>query len=123
MPETDPHDEVQEDGWLADYRRTVERLRGETEAEFGSQPMPPEALSVIALAIVSLPLLALLLPPVPLEPTVWQVGFALLAVWLAAFRIQSVRYARFHELWQRKVVAHVAQSSAAADAGLRQGRY
>ena len=47
-------------------------------AELGRQPMPPEALSAIALAVTSVPLVALLLPPVPIEPQVWQVGLALI---------------------------------------------
>ena len=75
MTELDPTDDVsRDDDWLADYRRAVEQLRGETVAELGRQPMPPEALSAIALAITSLPLVALMLPPIPVEPQVWQVG-------------------------------------------------
>ena len=101
-----------EEGWLGDYRRAVERLRGEAVAEFGGQPMPPEAMSAIALALTALPLVALMLPVVPMEPKVWQVALALVAAWSAAFRIQSVRYARFHELWQRKVKAHTAKAVA-----------
>ena len=82
-------------------------------AEFGRQPMPPEKLSVIALAMAALTIIALLLPPIPVEPQVWQVGIALVVVWLATFRIQSVRYARFHEHWQRKVLAHTAAATVA----------
>ena len=63
-------DRPRDDDWLAGYRRAVEQLRGETVAELGRQPMPPEALSAIALAITSVPLVALLLPPVPIEPQV-----------------------------------------------------
>jgi hypothetical protein len=116
MPETLPTDDVsREGGWLADYRRAVEQLRGETVAELGRQPMQPEAFSAIALAVASLPMVALMLPPVPVEPQVWQVGLALLVVWLATFRIQSVRYARFHEHWRRKVVAHAATVAPGAE--------
>jgi hypothetical protein len=110
---------VREGGWLADYRRAVEQLRGETVAELGRQPMPPEALSAIALGVAALPMVALMLPPIPIEPQVWQVGLALVAVWLATFRIQSVRYARFHEHWRRKVVAHTAVACAAGAEDLR----
>ena len=67
-------------------------------------------MSAIALASTSLPMVALMLPPVPVEPQVWQVGLALLVVWLAAFRIQSVRYARFHEA----LAAQGARAHAAA---------
>jgi hypothetical protein len=113
-----------EGGWLADYRRAVEQLRGETVAELGRQPMPPEALSAIALAVAALPIIALMLPPIPLELKVWQVGLAMVAVWLATFRIQSIRYARFHERWRRKVVAHTAVVCAAGadDLGFLQRR-
>ena len=102
-----------ETSYLDDYRAAVERLRGETVAEIGGQPMPPETLSMIAVTVASLPLVALMLPAVPVEPKVWQVGLALFAVWLAAFRIQSLRYARFHERWQRKVAAHHAAAAMA----------
>ena len=105
-------DRPRDDDWLAGYRRAVEQLRGETVAELGRQPMPPEALSAIALAITSVPLMALLLPPVPIEPQVWQVGLAMTIVWLASFRIQSVRYARFHDRWRRKVVGLAAAAAA-----------
>jgi hypothetical protein len=112
-------DRWRDDDWLADYRRAVERLRGETAAELGGQPMPPEALSAIALAVASVPLLALLLPPVPVEPQVWQIGLAMAVVWLAAFRIQSVRYARFHDRWRRKVVGLSAAAVAPGHEDLR----
>lgn len=104
---SDPHfsDDAPRDSWLDEYRRSVERLRGETAEELGGQPMQPEALSAIALALASLPLVALLLPTIPVEPKVWQVALALVAVWGTAFRIQSARYARFHTRWQGKVVA------------------
>jgi hypothetical protein len=116
MSDTDPIDDAsREGGCLADYRRAVERLRCETVAELGREPMPPEALSAIALAVVSLPLVALMLPSIPVEPEVWQVGVALVAVWLGAFRIQSVRYARFERHWQRKVVAHAAAAASTAE--------
>jgi hypothetical protein len=112
-------DRPRDGDYLADYRRAVEQLRGETVAELGRQPMPPEALSAIALAVASLPLAALILPPVPVEPQVWQVGLALLVVWLAAFRIQSARYARFHEHWRRKVVRLAAVSAGPGAEDLR----
>ena len=108
-----PDEGLRDGGWLADYRRAVEQLRGETVAELGRQPMPPEALSAIALAVTALTIIALLLPPIPVEPQVWQVGIALVVVWLATFRIQSVRYARFHEHWRRKVLAHTAAATVA----------
>ena len=111
LPDEGPRD----GGWLADYRRAVEQLRGETVAELGRQPMPPEALSAIALAVTALTIIALLLPPIPVEPQVWQVGIALVVVWLGAFRIQSVRYARFHEHWRRKVLAHAATVAPGAE--------
>jgi hypothetical protein len=120
MTELDRTDDRPRDhDWLADYRRAVERLRGETAAELGGQPMPPEALSAIALAVASVPLVALMLPPVPLQPQVWQVGLALAIVWLGAFRIQSVRYARFHDRWRRKVVGLAAASAAPGHEDLR----
>ncbi len=90
---------------LADYRATVERLRGETAAEFGGQPMPPEKLSMIATAVASLPLVALLLPTSPVEPEVWHLAGAQALVWFAAFRIQSPRYRRFMDMWRGKVAA------------------
>lgn len=99
-----PTDSAFHDG-LADYRATVERLRGETAEEFGGQPMPPEKLSMIATAIVSLPLVALLLPTCPLEPQVWHLAGAQALVWCAAFRIQSPRYHRFMSAWRGKVAA------------------
>ena len=37
-------DAATDDGALADFRRTVERLRSETISELGRQPMPPEKL-------------------------------------------------------------------------------
>jgi hypothetical protein len=112
-------DRLRDGDWLAGYRCAVEQLRGETVAELGRQPMPPEALSAIALAVSLLPLVVLLLPPVPVEPKVWQVGLALLIVWLAAFRIQSVRYARFHECWRRKIVELAAAAAAPGPEDLR----
>jgi hypothetical protein len=120
MSDLDPADDnLREGGWLADYRRAVEKLRGETVAEFGGQPMPPEALSAIAVALTSLPLVAMMLPTVPVEPTMWEVGLALLAVWLGAFRIQSVRYGRFQRHWRQKVAAFAAAASAPGAEDLR----
>jgi hypothetical protein len=109
MSDPDPAEELSRDsGCLAEYRRTVEQLRGETVAELGAQPMAPEKVSMIAIAVVSLPLVALLLPMIPVKPEVWQVCLALVVAWLAAFHIQSARYQRFHAHWQRKVVAYNA---------------
>lgn len=99
----DPH---RDEGCLAEYRAVVARLHDETEAELGGQPMSPEKLSMIAVALASLPLVALLLPTVPLEPQVWQVAAAEIAVWLAAFRIQSLRYDRFDARLRRKIALH-----------------
>ena len=107
-----PDGSLRAGGWLAEYRRSVEMLRWETVAEVGRQPMPPEALSAIALAVAAAAMLALLLPPIPVEPRFWQVCLALSVVWLGAFRIQSQRYARFHDCWRRKVVAHTAAATA-----------
>ena len=115
MSESPSNDDILQDGGcLADYRRAVETLRSETVAELGRQPMQPEALSAIALAVVSLPLVALMLPSVPVAPQVWHVAAALVGVWLATFRIQSARYARFHAHWQRKVLAHATQVAGSA---------
>ena len=106
-----------ETSYLDDYRAAVERLRGETVAEVGGQPMAPETASMLAVLIAALPLIALLHPAVPLEPHGWQDGLALLFVWLAAFRIQSLRYARFHARWRRKVAAHNAEEVRAVARG------
>ena len=97
-----------ETSYLDDYRAAVERLRGETVAEIGGQPMPPEKLSMFAVMIASLPLVALMHPAIPVEPHGWQDGLALFAVWLVAFRVQSLRYARFQARWHRKIAAHHA---------------
>ena len=105
-------DSLADTNYLADYRAAVERLRGEAAAEVGGQPMLPEALSTIAVMLASLPLLATFLPAIPLEPNGWQQAGALFVVWLVAFRIQSQRYARFHDCWRRKVVAHTAAAIA-----------
>ena len=114
-------DALWDQGYLADYRETVERLRGETVAELGCQPMLPEKLSMIATAVACLPLVALLLPAVPVEPNVWQVGVVQFAVWITAFQIQRLRYARFHEVWQQKVAAYAADPQPAARRGPRGG--
>lgn len=115
MPESNSSDDLARDGGcLADYRRAVETLRSETVAELGRQPMQPEALSAIALGAVSLPLVAMMLPAMPVEPQVWQVAAALVAVWLGTFRIQSARYARFHAHWERKVLALAAETARTA---------
>jgi hypothetical protein len=102
-------EELAETSYLDDYRAAVERLRGETVAEVGGQPMAPETASMLAVLIASLPLLALLHPAIPLQPHVWQHGSALLVVWVLAFRVQSLRYARFHARWHRKIAAHHAE--------------
>jgi hypothetical protein len=91
---------------LGDYRAAVDRLREETEAELGGQPMPPEKLSMIATAVAALPLVGLLLPVAPVELATWQVGLVLALVWTASFRLQCGRYDRFEARWNRKVLAH-----------------
>jgi hypothetical protein len=48
--------------------------------------MPPEKLSMFAVMIASLPLMAMLHPAVPLEVYGWQDALALFAVWGVAFR-------------------------------------
>lgn len=112
MSDGEPDADGIRDGWLADYRRAVEMMRWETMAEVGRQPMPPEALSGIALAVTALAMLALLLPSVPVEPHFGQVSLALTAVWLGTFCIQSLRYTRFHNCWHRKIAAHAAMATA-----------
>ena len=118
--QTPREEQPAETSYLEDYRAAVERLRGETVAEIGGQPMPPEKLSMFAMMIASLPLVALLHPAIPLEPHGWQDGLALLAVWLVAFRVQSLRYARFDARWHRKIAAHHAAEAlpAVADRSL-----
>jgi hypothetical protein len=106
-------DDFAETSYLDDYRAAVERLRGETAAEVGGQPIAPETASMLAVLVASLPLVALLHPAVPLEPHGWLAGLALLVVWLAAFRVQSLRYARFHARWRRKVALHHAEEARA----------
>lgn len=100
-----------EDGpasYLDEYRAAVERLRGETVAEIGGQPMLPEKLSMFAVMVASLPLMAFLHPAIPVEPNGWHAAATLLVVWWAAFRIQNLRYARFHARWRHKIAAHHA---------------
>jgi hypothetical protein len=120
LRDTPPRDDC-----LDDYRAAVERLLGETVDEFGRQPMPPEKLSMIAVAVASLPMIAIMLPTTPIQLQVWQVGLVQAAAWFFAFRIQSQRYNRFHAAWQRKVAAHRAVAVAVpVDArllGRRQG--
>lgn len=99
---------VGDDGCLADFRRTVERLRSETVSELGRQPMQPEKLAAIVLVVVSLPLILLVHPMRPSAPAAWQIVAALLAVWGVSFQIQRARYDRFHTRWRRKVAAHAA---------------
>ena len=101
--------------YLDDYRAAVERLRGETAEEIGGQPMTPEKFSMFAVMLASLPLVAMLLPAIPLELHGWQDALALFAVWGVAFRVQSLRYARFQARWSRKIAAHqVAEVRAVA---------
>ena len=104
--QTPREDALADTDYLGHYRAAVERLRGETVAEIGGQPMPPEKLSMFAVMIASLPLMAMLHPAFPLEMHGWQNALALFAVWGAAFRVQSLRYARFHTRWHRKIAAH-----------------
>jgi hypothetical protein len=96
---------------LRDYRATVDRLREETAAELGEEPMPPEKLSMIATALAALPLVALMLPTVSVELATWQVALVLALTWTASFRLQCSRYDRFQAQWNRKVLA---QAGAAA---------
>jgi hypothetical protein len=99
-------EDIAETNFLDDYRAAVERLRGETAAEIGSQPMPPEKLSMFAVMIASLPLMGMLHPSFPLESHGWLDALALFAVWGVAFRVQSLRYARFDARWRGKIAAH-----------------
>ncbi|MFO1142342.1 MAG: hypothetical protein U1E59_08125 [Amaricoccus sp.] len=106
MPIPDPRELPSDADWLGDYRAAVDRLSEETADEFGGQPMPPEAFSMLATLVAALQLSALMLPWVPFEPATWEVGLALALVWAAAFRFQVDRYARFEERLDRKVLAH-----------------
>src|SRR3954468_10460330 len=101
-----PRDFPRDEDWLGAYRTSVDRLRDETAAELGRQPMPPEAFSMIATAVTAVPLTALMLPAVPFDLATWQVALVLALVWSASFRFQLGRYARFQARWDRKVVAH-----------------
>jgi hypothetical protein len=108
---------------LGDYRATVDRLREETAAELGHEPMPPEKLSMIATALAALPLTALMLPPVPVELATWQVALVLALTWTASFRLQCGRYDRFQARWNRKVLAHAgAATPPAAESRFLQAR-
>ena len=108
-----------EDGYLGYYRAAVERLRGETVAEVGTQPMPPEKLSMFAVALASLPLVALMHPAIPAQPVGWEIALSLSVVWLIAYRFQARRYDRFLAVWRRKVAAHHAAEVATLPADLR----
>lgn len=100
------------DDWLAEHRVAIDRLLAETIDEFGPQPMPPEAASMLALLAASLPLMALLLPATPVTLEVWQVGLTLVAVWATVFALQRRRYDRFQAHWQGKLIAHRAAQAA-----------
>ena len=91
---------------LADYRDAVERLRDETIDEMGRQPLPPETVSMLAVMLASLPIIAALDPANPVSLGVWQVGAILASVWVGAFWVQRMRYERFHAAWSRKVADH-----------------
>jgi hypothetical protein len=95
-----------DNGCLADYRQTVERLRDETVDEFGRQPMAPETASMLAVLVASFPIVAALHPANPVDLAVWQVGLILVAVWSGVFGLQRGRYNRFQDAWSRKVAAH-----------------
>ena len=110
-------DILAEFSYLEAYRAAVERLHGETVAEVGGQPMTPEKFSMFAVMIASLPLVAVLHPAIPIEPHGWLDGLALLAVWLVAFRVQSLRYARFQARWHGKIAAHHAAEALPASSG------
>ncbi len=103
-----PGDEDPNSGFLESYRSTVDRLHRETAAECGGQPMPPEAISMIAVLIASLPLVALLSPAVPVELRGWQVGLTMAGVWAIAFFVQRLRYDRFQARLARRL-AHIAE--------------
>ena len=96
-------DDLAESGYLERYRSTVDRLHRETAAEFGGQPMPPEAFSMIAVLLASMPLMALLHPAVPVTVRDWQVGLTMAGVWFVAFLVQRLRYERFQARVARKV--------------------
>jgi hypothetical protein len=115
--QTTREDSLAETSYLDDYRAAVERLRDETVAEIGGQPMPPEKLSMFAVMFASLPLVALMHPAIPIDPNGWQDGLLLFAVWLVAFRVQRLRYARFHARWHHKIAAHDAAEVRAITAG------
>ncbi|MFO1210932.1 MAG: hypothetical protein U1E40_17215 [Amaricoccus sp.] len=121
MPIREPRELPRDEDWLGTYRDAVDRLREETADEFGGQPMPPEAFSMLATAIAVLPLTAFLLPAAPLDLATWQVGLVLALVWVVAFRLQVGRYARFHDRWDRKVLAH-ARIAVRVPADRRAGR-
>jgi hypothetical protein len=96
-------DDFGESSFLERYRSTVDRLHRETAAEFGGQPMPPEAFSMIAVLIASLPVMALLHPALPGMLRDWQVGLTMAAVWFVAFLVQRLRYDRFQARVARKI--------------------
>jgi hypothetical protein len=100
------------DRWLQDYRAAVERLREETIAEIGPQPVAPEAASMIAVMVASLPMVAMLHPSIPLELQVWQVAVVQAAVWGGVFWLQRQRYERFQDRLRRRIAAHQAAEGA-----------
>jgi hypothetical protein len=102
-----------EAGYLEVYRSTVDRLQRETADEFGGQPMPPEAFSMIAVLLTSLPLMALLHPAIPVELREWQVGLTMAGVWAVAFFLQRLRYDRFQAQVRRKL-ARISDEADAA---------
>ena len=106
MVNLEKSDAPHSDSCLADYRDTVERLRGETIDELGRQPMPPETASMLAVLAAALPIVAALHPANPVTLEVWQVGLSLASVWTAVYCLQRLRYDRFHAAWSRKLADH-----------------
>jgi len=117
----DPGDGQPGPSALDDYRRTVAWLRDETEAEIGPQPMAPEMASMIAIAAASLPIVALMLPGIPLDLQVWHVGLILGAVWGSVFRCQRLNYDRFEACWRAKVVEYHAADAVPMTPRLHRG--
>ena len=113
MADADCTNDPPPDRWLVEYRAAVERLRDETIAEIGPQPVAPEMASMVAVMVASLPMLAVVHPSIPVELQVWQVALVPAVVWSTVFWLQRQRYERFHDRLRRKIAAHQAAESAA----------
>jgi hypothetical protein len=111
-----------EDPCLAAYREAVERLRHETIAELGRQPMPPEQAAMLAVVLTSLAMIVTLHPSAPFTLQVWQVALVEIAVWVGVFRLQCRRYERFQARWHGKLAAHRAAEAAAEALQRRSGQ-